>query len=104
MSGSRSNRVSYSISLIVLRRAPRTLLRRDGLDNDPAAVLFVQRLAGAFERKLHERFDCRFIKIRRIFKDDMSDCLAAPFQQLLRIGKANAIEEKKADPSRIQRD
>jgi len=34
----------------------------------------------------------------------MADLLATAFQQLLRIGKVRATEEKKADPSRIQRD
>jgi len=34
----------------------------------------------------------------------MSDLLATAFQQLLRIVKVRATEEKKTDPSRIQRD
>jgi hypothetical protein len=79
----------------VLCGASRTLLRRNGLDNDPATVRLVQRFVGAFERMLHQRFDCRFIQIRRVFKNDVTDCIAAPFQQLLWVGKTDSMEEKK---------
>src|SRR5262245_27947945 len=81
-----------------------TLLCRSGLDDDPPRGRATYRPGGAFERAIHQRFDRWLIQIRRAFENDVPDLLTAAFQQLLRIGKIHAAEEKKADPSRIQRD
>src|SRR5262245_462278 len=95
----------YPLKIIrVLCGASRTLLCRNGLDDDPARGRATYRPGGAFERALNQRFDRGLIQIRRAFEDDVADLLAAAFQQLLRIGKVRATEEKKTDPSRIQRD